>query len=241
MEIDGELRAEAMEKASFPGTIEVVDNPESVRACLTALQGEPLLGFDTESKPQFVKGMGQNAVALVQLSTWDRAYLVRTCLLGGLPDEIVALLANPSIVKLGVSVQEDVRRLGLRMGTNAHGFVDLANMAAAVGLEERGLRGLCSRVMGLHLSKSAQLSNWESDVLTERQQLYAATDAWISLALYLSATFASCRNADNSPLPEFILKPLSSKASRRKASKKAHEEKDPESKAHGTTVEGESA
>ena len=34
------------------------------------------------------------------------------------------------------------------------------------------------------ISKSQQLTNWENDVLTDKQKLYAATDAWACLKIY---------------------------------------------------------
>lgn len=38
-------------------------------------------------------------------------------------------------------------------------------------------------LLGFNISKSCQMSNWEKPQLTLKQQLYAATDAWVSLAL----------------------------------------------------------
>ena len=37
---------------------------------------------------------------------------------------------------------------------------------------------------GLKISKSVRLSNWESDVLSDSQKLYAATDAWACINIY---------------------------------------------------------
>ena len=37
---------------------------------------------------------------------------------------------------------------------------------------------------GKKISKSQRLSNWEAEVLTEAQQLYAATDAWACVEIY---------------------------------------------------------
>jgi ribonuclease D len=38
--------------------------------------------------------------------------------------------------------------------------------------------------MGQRISKTQRLSNWESDILQERQKRYAATDAWACILLY---------------------------------------------------------
>ncbi|MBR2301683.1 MAG: 3'-5' exonuclease domain-containing protein 2, partial [Bacteroidaceae bacterium] len=34
------------------------------------------------------------------------------------------------------------------------------------------------------ISKNQQLSNWDTDVLTDKQKLYAATDTWACLNIY---------------------------------------------------------
>ena len=42
---------------SYSGRIEIVANYESLKACLPALRAEKLLGFDTETRPTFRKGV----------------------------------------------------------------------------------------------------------------------------------------------------------------------------------------
>ena len=46
------------------------------------------------------------------------------------------------------------------------------------------LQKLYANVFHMRISKSAQLSNWEADVLTESQKVYAATDAYTCIQLY---------------------------------------------------------
>ena len=40
-------------------------------------------------------------------------------------------------------------------------------------------------MFGRKISKAQRLTNWESAELTEQQQIYAATDAWASLLIYM--------------------------------------------------------
>ena len=40
-------------------------------------------------------------------------------------------------------------------------------------------------ILGVRISKTQQLSNWEAPVLSEAQLKYAATDAWICREMYL--------------------------------------------------------
>ena len=39
-------------------------------------------------------------------------------------------------------------------------------------------------VLGIRISKSEQVSNWEAQELTVKQQRYAATDAWACLEVF---------------------------------------------------------
>lgn len=194
-----------MERALFPGDIVVVETIADFRTCIRDINKESLLGFDTESRPKFTKGGSEHPVALVQLATLHTTWLIRTCLLGKLPDALRTLLANPRVLKVGLSVHDDMQRLGLRWGKGARAFVDLARMAPAVGLEEKSLRKLCARVLNLRLSKSAQLSNWECENLSVSQMQYAATDAWVALLLYLSPSFALLRKNNLWPVKEHLL------------------------------------
>ena len=56
-------------------------------------------------------------------------------------------------------------------------------------------------IMGGRISKAQQLSNWEAPQLTEAQQAYAATDAWICREMYLKLL-----NSEKHPLtPEQMM------------------------------------
>jgi ribonuclease D len=63
-------------------------------------------------------------------------------------------------------------------------FYDLNEELKRVGFENVGVRNLAAMVLNVRISKSEQVSNWEAPVLTEKQLLYAATDAWACLEIY---------------------------------------------------------
>ena len=46
------------------------------------------------------------------------------------------------------------------------------------------LQKIFALLFGKKISKSQRLSNWESDVLSEGQKKYAATDAWACKVIY---------------------------------------------------------
>ena len=47
-----------------------------------------------------------------------------------------------------------------------------------------GLQKLYANVFQQKISKSQQLTNWEADILSDKQKRYAATDAWACVQLY---------------------------------------------------------
>ena len=166
----------------FEGRIHVVDTAEKLAKALSELQNEGRLGFDTEKKPTFVKG-DYNHTSLVQLSTPTDAYLFQLKKIG-FAEELKALLENPTIEKLGVSISDDLKELNRVSPFNPAGFIDLAQSAKENDIPYFGLRNLTAFFLDRRLSKGQQVSNWENGTLTHPQQLYAATDAWVALKIH---------------------------------------------------------
>jgi ribonuclease D len=146
------------------------------------LSEEPVLGFDTEKKPTFKKGE-YNYVSLLQLSTHDEAYLFQLSQTG-LHRSLKLLMEDENILKLGVAIRDDLVDLKKLSPFDPDGFIDLAVKAKDVGIPHYGLRKLAAFLLDARLSKAQQTSNWENHRLTDAQQLYAATDAWVALKIY---------------------------------------------------------
>lgn len=53
-----------------------------------------------------------------------------------------------------------------------------------IGIEDLSLQKLYANFFHQRISKSQQLSNWDADILNEKQRLYAATDAWACIQIY---------------------------------------------------------
>lgn len=166
----------------FEGEIVVVDSRKKLQQAIDELNAAPIIGFDTETKPSFKKGV-INKVALLQLSTKNRAFLFRLNRIG-LPKEIAAILADENIIKPGVAIRDDIKGLQALKKFKAAGFVELQDVAKEMGILNFSLKKLSAIACGFRISKGQQLSNWEADVLTEAQQRYAATDAWAALEIF---------------------------------------------------------
>ena len=166
----------------FKGEIVLVDNLKTFYKVFPRLLKSDLLGFDTETRPTFKKGK-KNSVSLIQLSTEDLACLFRINKIG-IPNELVDLLSDPAIIKAGVAVHDDVRFLKVVRKFAPEGFVDLQTLVKDFGIQSSGLKKLAAIVLGFRISKRQQVTDWEAEHLSEAQQIYAATDAWVCHQIY---------------------------------------------------------
>ncbi len=179
------LTSEDLEKYEvswFKGEIVVVEDLSTFKESFPKLLDSGVLGFDTETRPSFRKGR-KNKVSLIQLANENIACLIRINRVG-IPSELADLLANPSVIKAGVAVHDDIRFLRGVKKFNPSGFIDLQRMVKDYGIQSSGLKKLAAIVLGFKISKRQQVTDWEADNLTEAQKIYAATDAWVCHQIY---------------------------------------------------------
>jgi ribonuclease D len=167
---------------SFKGTVFVIDHPGHFEEARRNLEHESILGFDTETKPTFKKGR-YHRVALLQLSTQDKAFLFRLNKIP-IPRFLIDIMENPDITKVGVALKDDLCGLNKIIPFNPGGFVDLQQYVKEFGIEDNGLKKLVANILGFRISKRFQTSNWEQDILVPEQLEYAATDAWACRQIY---------------------------------------------------------
>ncbi len=173
---------------AFDGKIELVDNQDSLQLSMQYLSRADVIGFDTETKPSFKRGQ-INEVALLQLSTEDRAFLFRINKIG-FPSELRAILSNPEILKVGVAIRDDIKTLQRVSHFKPAGFIELQDEVKDYGIQNFSLKKIAGIVLGVRISKSQRLSNWEGEELTLAQQSYAATDAWVPFQIFHSLAAA---------------------------------------------------
>lgn len=168
---------------AFEGKIYVIQSTNEAERAVEVLRQSPILGIDTETRPTFKKGVSHK-VALLQVANEQLCFLFRMNEIGFLPC-MADLLADPKVLKVGLSLKDDFLMLKRRDASfRPGGYIDLQNYVKQMGIEDMSLQKLYANVFHKRISKSAQLSNWEADVLTDAQKVYAATDAYTCIQLY---------------------------------------------------------
>jgi len=166
----------------FTGKIIVIDKKEDVLSAYLYLKKQNIIGFDTESKPTFKKGV-PSRVSLIQFSTEDKAFLFRINKIGFV-DEIIDLISDEKIKKIGIAINDDIKDLQKIKKIESNNIIDLNQLALKLGFESIGAVKLSILILGFSISKAVRLSNWEKLELTKPQIEYAATDAWICNMIY---------------------------------------------------------
>lgn len=174
-------------RASFPGRIYIIQSAQEAERAVSFLLAQPILGFDTETRPSFKRGQ-LHTVALLQVACHDCCFLFRLNLMEGLPKPIVKLLGDRTVTKVGLSLKDDFQRLRIRAKFRAGTFIELQDEVQQIGIQDKSLQKIYANLFGEKISKSQQLSNWEADSLTPAQQLYAATDAWACIRIHEEIT-----------------------------------------------------
>lgn len=166
----------------YDGEVVIVDTPEKIEAALTQLNNEHSVGFDTETRPSFKKGVS-HSVALVQIATHTRCYLFRICKTG-LTKELIEFFENDRITKVGLSLKDDFNQLHKVSEFEPREFVELQTMVHDYGIDDASLQKIYAIVFGKRISKTQRLTNWSAAELTQAQQDYASLDARACLRLY---------------------------------------------------------
>lgn len=166
----------------FQGKIDIVDDEDKFNVAMKEILSHKFAGFDTETRPSFKKGV-QHEVSLLQIFCGEVCYLIRLHKVG-FPDSLRLWFEDESIIKIGLSLRDDIRELKKKRQITPRGLVDLQVIGSDYGIAAMSLKKITAIVLGSRLSKRQQLSNWENPVLNTKQQIYAATDAWVCLEIY---------------------------------------------------------
>lgn len=176
-----------MEPCKFLGKIHVVKNEGDEQRLVQEgvvckdFERQNALGMDLE----YFNESRLQRICLIQLASKENAVLW-TCNEGNfrdkLPPYLVSIITS-NVLKVGHDLAQDVVLLQKNYGECTNNLVDTLTWAKEMNCNPLNLRAMCAIFLHERLSKQLQQSDW-SKHLTEKQILYAATDAWASLRVY---------------------------------------------------------
>ena len=167
---------------SFDGKVVLVNQVKALPKVFKEIKQHDVVGFDTETRPSFHKGQ-RYAVSLIQLALPKKVFLLRIKNTN-ITEDIIECFEDYSTIKTGVGIHDDIKALQKIKRFQPEGFLDLAPVAKRAGFQVESIKKLAGLLLGFRISKSAQTSNWDAEQLNEKQISYAATDAWVCLAVY---------------------------------------------------------
>ena len=171
-----------LKRVEFYGKIYVVTSPVEAENVVDYLLSQPILGFDTETRPAFEKGK-RYYCSLLQVSTRTDCFLFRLNKTGLCP-AVVRLLGDEQVTKVGLAWNNDMLSLRQLGNFKSGRFIDLQDMVRELGIEDQSLVKIYANLFGERISKAERLSNWERSELTDKQMEYAAIDAWACVRIY---------------------------------------------------------
>jgi ribonuclease D len=166
--------------------ITLVSTESQALAAREALLQTRHWGFDTESKPTFVKDQASDGPHILQLSTLDKAWVFQ---LHDMACRSVAaqLLALPGYTKAGFGLGDDRRRIIHKLGVDPADVLELNTVFQARGYrKDMGIKGGIAVLFNQRFAKSkkAATSNWSMPQLTQSQLTYAANDAYGAIHVF---------------------------------------------------------
>ena len=167
----------------YEGSVRVVTGVPDLQQAMADLCQEAVVGFDTETRPAFRPGESY-LPSLVQFATAGAVYLLQVQQ-HDFSAAMREILSSEQIIKVGVSVADDMRNLKKLFEFDERSVVDLGKVAKRHGLKQTGVRNLAGMFLGTRIPKGAKTTNWAARHLTQQQITYAATDAWACRELYL--------------------------------------------------------
>lgn len=167
---------------TFEGRIVTIQTVTDAEKAIDYLLTQKMVGVDTETRPSFVSGKSYK-VSLLQVSTDEVCFLFRLNYIG-FPQCIQRFIEDEKVMKIGLSLKDDFGALHKRSNFEPGEFIELQEYVRQFGIDDMSLQKIYAILFGQRISKNQRLSNWEAEVLNDRQKIYAATDAWACLMIY---------------------------------------------------------
>ena len=165
--------------------IEVVATARDALRATAALGQQRVVGFDTESKPTFLKNEASTGPHTVQFASLDHAWVFQLhdpdC-----RDLAARLLSSSDLIKVGFGLSGDRTQIRAKLGIEPRGVVDLDTVFKRRGYRNSvGVKTAVALVFDQRFVKSRKqtTSNWSNQQLTEAQVSYAANDAYAAMCV----------------------------------------------------------
>ena len=162
----------------------VINTLQQCQSIEAELKIAAILGFDSESKPTFNKGEVQTGPNLIQLATFEKAYLFQVS------DEILNFLKpifeNKDQIKVGFGLKNDAH-LFRKKDIELNSVIELSKCFGSFGLNNPvGIKNAMALLFKVNFpkSKSVSTSNWARKSLTIPQIEYAAADAYAPVLIF---------------------------------------------------------
>ena len=166
----------------FDGRIVVVVSESEAAKAVDYLLSQDVLGIDTETRPSFRRGTNYK-VSLLQVSSREVCFLFRLNHIK-MCEPVKRLLEDEGVLKVGLSLHDDIAALKKLREFKPGNFFDLQKHVNEIGIEDLSLQKIYANLFGQKISKAQRLTNWEADILSDKQKGYAATDAWSCIKIY---------------------------------------------------------
>ena len=147
-----------------------------------------VVGFDTESKPIFDRGVMSDGPHVVQFALESSAYIFQL----HQPDcraFLIEILESESVLKVGFGLRSDHKEIRAKFGVTLRAVLDMNDVFNEDGHRgTTGARAAVAIVMNqrFHKSKAVSTSNWAVAQLSPKQLLYAANDAYVAVKVLMA-------------------------------------------------------
>jgi ribonuclease D len=170
--------------------ITLITSADQARVAWEVLSQSAVWGFDTESKPTFLKDQVSDGPHVLQLATLSHAWVVQlhdmAC-----RNVVAQWMAQPEFTKVGFGLGDDKKRMVQKFGIEPNGVLDLNVPFRHLGYrKEIGVKSAIAVLFQQNFAKSKKsaTSNWAAAHLSESQMVYAANDAYAAAHVHHALT-----------------------------------------------------
>jgi len=166
--------------------ITLVETARQAVEAVAALRDHPVWGFDTESKPTFIKEQVSDGPHIVQLSTLHHAWVFQL-VDPGCREQVAELLAHADHTKAGFGLGDDTKRIVAKLAVAPSSVLELNQVFRERGFrKDMGVKGAVAVLFNQRFikSKKSATSNWANPQLSQGQLIYAANDAYAAARVF---------------------------------------------------------